>query len=268
MSGSDGKTASNDPMSGDERRALARRVLSMLDLTRLEDDAGDELVRALCARAAESPVAPAAVCVYPRFIEAARDALAGHDASGQVAIAAVANFPDGPAEPERAAAEVRQALALGADEVDVVFPWKALLAGDDGVGTRLVEQCRAACGERPLKVILETGMLAGPDAIRRAGGLAIDAGADFIKTSTGKAGVNATPEAAEVMLESIAERGANCGLKVSGGVRTLADARIYVDLAERILGPEFVRPKRFRIGASGLLDDLLDALGRSEAGPA
>lgn len=254
--------------ASDERLESARRILSMLDLTRLEDDAGDEPVRALCVRATESPVAPAAVCVYPRFVEAARAALAEHGASGRVAVATVANFPDGAAEPERAAAEVRRALAIGADEVDVVFPWKALLAGDDGVGQRLVEQCRAACGGRPLKVILETGMLTDADAVRRAARVAIDAGADFVKTSTGKAGVNATPEAAEVLLETISERGADCGLKVSGGVRTLDDARVYVDLAERILGPDFVRPERFRIGASGLLDDLLNTLKRPESGPA
>jgi len=247
-------------ISGDGCVALAGRMLAMLDLTRLEDDSCDSQVRALCRRADTAFGTPAAVCVFPGFVTAAREALADLGVAGRVRVATVANFPGGAAEPERAAAEVRRAVSLGADEVDVVLPWKALRDGDDGVAARLVEQCRAACGERVLKVILETGMLARARLVRRAADVAIGAGADFIKTSTGRAETGATPSAVEKMLEAIAERGGRCGLKISGGVRTLSEAHGYVDLAAGAMGTDWVRPERFRIGASSLLDDLLAVL--------
>ncbi len=252
--------ASLQPASDRAHRALARRILAMLDLTRLEDDAGDTEVRALCRRADTAFGTPAAVCVYPRFVAAAREEMRDCGLAGRVAVATVANFPDGSAEPERAAAEARRAISLGADEIDVVLPWKALRDGDDAVGARLVEQCRAATPGKVLKVILETGMLSDVRRIRRASAVAIAGGADFIKTSTGKTAAGASPEAAEAMLETIVEHGGRCGIKISGGVRTLEDARAYVDLAADKLGDEWVRPERFRIGASSLLDDLLAAL--------
>jgi deoxyribose-phosphate aldolase len=248
-----------EPGAEGSRRAVALRLLAMLDLTRLEDDADDSEVRALVRRADTAFGTPAAVCVYPHFVSAAAEELAGQGLTGRVAVATVANFPDGSAEPERAAAETRRAISLGADEVDVVLPWEALRDGDDAVGARLVEQCRAASTGKLLKVILETGMLADAEQIRRACAAAIDGGADFVKTSTGKAEHGATPEAAEAMLDAIAERGGRCGIKVSGGVRTLEDARVYLDLADDRLGAA-VGPDRFRIGASSLLDDLLAAL--------
>lgn len=243
-----------------DRAAAARKALAAMDLTRLEDDDDDREVRALCRRADTPFGHPAAVCVYPGYVDAARRTLAEVGLADRVAVATVANFPDGAAEPARAAAEIRRALSLGADEVDVVFPWRALLDGDETTGTRLVEQCRAACGERVLKVILESGMLAAPDRIRRAADAAIGAGADFVKTSTGKTDAGATPDAAEVMLEAIRDSGTDCGFKVSGGVRTLDDAIAYMALAERMLGPGCIEPGRFRIGASGLLTALLGTL--------
>ena len=243
-----------------DRRSAARLALACMDLTRLEDDADDTAVRALCGRAATGFGHPAAVCVYPAFVQSARDELTERGLSGAVRVATVANFPHGAAEPERAAAETRRALSLGADEVDVVFPWKALAAGDDAVGARLVSQCRAAAGRTTLKVILESGMLDEPELIRRAADTAIEAGADFVKTSTGKADVGATPDAADSMLSAIADSGRGCGFKVSGGVRTLDDAIAYMDRVERTLGFEAVQPERFRIGASGLLDALLAEL--------
>lgn len=244
-----------------DRQAAARQALAAMDLTRLEHDADDAIVRALCRRADTPFGHPAAVCVYPAYIEAAREELAHAGLSDAVAVATVANFPDGAAEPERAAAEVRRSVSLGADEIDVVFPWRALLDGDEAVGARLVQQCRAACGERVLKVILESGRLESHGAIRRAADIAVAGGADFIKTSTGKAAAGASPDAARIMLQAIRDSDRPCGFKVSGGVRTLADAIVYLEAAERTLGPEATCPARFRIGASGLLDALLEALG-------
>jgi deoxyribose-phosphate aldolase len=247
-------------MSGPENHspsaARLRRLLALLDLTRLEDDTDEAPVRVLCAKALASPVPPAAVCVYPQFIETARTVL-----GDAVKVATVANFPDAATDARIAALECEQALEAGADEIDVVFPWRALLAGDEGAGAELVAACRDASGRHTLKVILESGMLADPHRIRRAAEICIRAGVDFLKTSTGKAAVGATPEAARVMLETIRASGRPVGFKVSGGVRTVADALGYVGLAEDIFGADWIRPERFRIGASGLMDVLLAAVG-------
>lgn len=246
-------------MSGPEPRSASdfelRRMLALLDLTRLEDDADDGPVRALCAKALASPVQPEAVCVYRPFVPSAR-ALLG-DA---VKVATVANFPDGAADAQIAALECEQALDAGADEVDVVFPWRAFMNGDEAVCADLVAACRDVAGRHVLKVILESGMLPDAHRVRRAAEICIHAGVDFLKTSTGKASVGATPEAARVMLEAIQASGRPVGFKVSGGVRTVADALGYVALAEEIFGADWVRPDRFRIGASGLMDALLAAL--------
>ncbi|MBS3743333.1 MAG: deoxyribose-phosphate aldolase [Wenzhouxiangellaceae bacterium] len=241
----------------EDSRQLATRAVGLLDLTRLEDDPDDVPVRRLCARALAAPVRPAAVCVYRRFVATARRAL-GEDSG--IRVATVANFPAGNAEPRLAGLECEQAVAEGADEVDVVFPWRALRMGDEAVGADLVTACRDACGPRPLKVILESGMIDSAHHLHRAAEIAIHAGADFLKTSTGKVAVNATPEAAGIMLETIRDSGRPVGFKVSGGVRTLDDARQYLRLAEQIMGPDWISPDRFRIGASGLLDVLLAAL--------
>ena len=241
----------------EDTQRFAARVLALLDLTRLEDDPDDQPVRELCTRALDAPERPAAVCIYRRFLGAARQAL---DEDAGIRLATVANFPAGDAEPRLAALECEQAVAQGADEVDVVFPWRALLMGDESVGADLVTACRDACGARTLKVILESGMIDSAHHLHRAAGIAIHAGADFLKTSTGKAEANATPAAARLMLETIRDSGRPVGFKVSGGVRTLADARQYIELAERIMGPGWVSPDRFRIGASGLMDVLMAEL--------
>lgn len=240
-------------------KLAARRAIALMDLTTLNDADTDERVRALC-RQALTPAGPvAAVCIYPRFIPVARATLQALGA-GEVRIATVTNFPQGGADVAAAEAETRAAVALGADEVDVVFPYRALLAGDEAVGLALVRACKAACGERVrLKVILESGELKEPACIRRAAELAIEAGADFIKTSTGKVPVNATLEAARVMLEVIRDRNPGVGFKAAGGVRDAAAAD-YLALAEAILGPEWVSPRTFRFGASSLLANLLATL--------
>jgi len=235
-----------------------RNLLGLLDLTRLEDDSDDGPVQELCARALAAPVRPAAVCVFSQFVPAAREVLG---ADSGVALASVANFPEGAADARIAVLECEQAVERGADEVDVVFPWRALLEGDESVGADLVAGCRDVVGRRPLKVILESGMLEDPEAIRRASEISINAGADFLKTSTGKVTMGATPEAARVMLEVIRERGRPVGLKVSGGVRTVEDALGYLRLANEVMGDDWVSPSRFRIGASGLMDVLVAELG-------
>ncbi|WP_280547345.1 MULTISPECIES: deoxyribose-phosphate aldolase [unclassified Halomonas] len=247
----------------------ARQALSLMDLTSLNDDDTDATIEALCQRAKTPMGAPAAICVYPQFIVPARRALTAHRLNDNVKIATVTNFPDGGDDVMRAARATREAVASGADEVDVVFPYRALMAGDEAVGQKLVEMCKAACGDATLKVILETGELKDPALIRRAAELAVEGGADFLKTSTGKVSVNATLEAAEILLEVIRDSGEDVGFKAAGGVRTTEDAQAYLQLAERIMGANWLTPAHFRFGASGLLDDLLLTLGAFEgnAGP-
>lgn len=251
-----------------ELQQAARQALALMDLTSLNDDDSDAVIRALCARANTPAGHPAAVCIYPAFIETARQALAEQGLAGKVKVATVTNFPHGEADIERAAAETRAAIAAGADEVDVVFPYRALMAGDAEVGRELVEACKRECGDKVLKVILETGELKEAGLIDRAGMLAIDGGADFLKTSTGKVAVNATLNAAKILLTAIKASGRDVGFKAAGGVRTAEDAAAYLQLAERVMGAEWITPAHFRFGASGLLGSLLDTLGvEQDKGP-
>ncbi|MCG6656861.1 deoxyribose-phosphate aldolase [Halomonas campisalis] len=239
----------------------ARQALALMDLTSLNDDDTDAAIEALCQRAQTPVGTPAAVCVYPAFVVAARRALTAYRLNDIVKIATVTNFPHGGDDIMAAARQTRAAVASGADEVDVVFPYRALMAGNEAVGVALVEACRQACGSATLKVILESGELAAPSLIRRASELAIEGGADFLKTSTGKVEVNATLEAAEIMLQVIRDSGKEVGFKAAGGVRTAAEAQAYLQLAERLMGADWITPAHFRFGASGLLDDLLITLG-------
>lgn len=241
--------------------AAAARILPLVDLTSLRDEDTPADIEALCRKARTPAGDVAAVCVFARLVPAARHALAG---SG-VKVATVANFPAGDDDPGRAAAEAAAAVAAGADEVDVVFPYRAFLAGHAGHGQRLVAACRAACGARLLKVILETGAFPDVQQVAAAAHEAVAGGADFLKTSTGKREPGATPAAAAALLEVIAATRAvpgarPVGLKVSGGVRTTAQAAAYLAQADAALGPAWAGPRTLRFGASALLDDLLATL--------
>lgn len=245
--------------------ALARRALGLLDLTDLADDATAEGARALCDRAVSGPVPVAAVCLWPRFVATAREALAG----GGVKIATVVNFPAGDTPIAPVDRETEEAVAAGADEIDLVLPWRALLAGETTAASAMVRNVKMRCGDRLLKVILETGEYPDLDKVRVASQLAIAAGADFIKTSTGKTPRAASIPAARVMLEAIAGAPRPIGLKPSGGIRSLADAGAYLDLADATMGPGWATPSTFRFGASGLYSALVAAIDgtASEAPP-
>ncbi len=239
----------------------ARLVLSLLDLTSLNETDTDEDIQRLCRRAGASVGHPAAVCVLTHLVAQARTALAGLNLQDAVRVATVVNFPAGDQSADEVVDQIRAALTSGADEIDLVFPYRALMAGDERRGYHLVSRCRQASSGHVLKVILETGELKTPELIRTAAEIALAAGADFLKTSTGKVAVNATPEAAAVMMETIRDSGRPVGFKAAGGIRTVEEAAVYLDLAREILGEQWLRPERFRFGASGLLDDLLNRLG-------
>jgi deoxyribose-phosphate aldolase len=235
----------------------------MVDLTTLEGADTPGKVRSLCAKAAHpdpsDPTVPAvaAVCVYPDLVATAVDALRGTT----VGIASVATaFPSGRASLETKLHDVRDAVAAGATEIDMVIDRGAFLAGrymqvyDEIVATK------AACGLAHLKVILETSELATLDNVRRASWLSLLAGGDFIKTSTGKL-VGATPGNALVMLEAVRDyrdsTGELRGVKLAGGIRTSKEAIRYLVLVNETVGDDWLTPHLFRFGASSLLNDLL-----------
>jgi deoxyribose-phosphate aldolase len=239
------------------RRQLALRLLPLLDLTSLGEDDTPGRIEALCASARTPHGFPAALCVYPEHVTTVRRAMHG----SAVKVATVVNFPDGGSDRGRVVRETRRALAAGADEIDMVLPYRALLRGETSVADAAVRACREACGEGvALKLILETGELATPDLIRQACGIGLAAGVDFLKTSTGKVPVNATPDAATLMLDAIAEAGGRCGFKAAGGIRTLDDAQVYLQIAASRLGEDWIDPAHFRIGASALFAEITAAL--------
>jgi deoxyribose-phosphate aldolase len=243
-------------------REAAAFALSLLDLTNLRDDCDNAAIENLCLRAQTPYGNSAAICIWPRFIAHARQILGG---GHPVRIATVVNFPSGDLAVADVVEETRKAVEDGADEIDLVIPYKACIAGDEAAVTTMVEAVRAACSQSTLKVILETGEIRDMALVRRASELAIAAGADFIKTSTGKVQVNATLEAADIMLRAIRETKAKVGFKPAGGISTVADADLYLRLAESILGPNWVMPSTFRFGASSLLDDILAVLSGTNA---
>jgi len=239
-------------------------AVRMVDLTTLEGADTPGKVRALCAKARrpdpDDPAVPpvAAVCVYPDLVGVARAELVG----SPVAVASVATaFPSGRASLPVKLADVRDAVQAGADEVDMVIDRGAFLAGRYGQVYEEMQQVREVCGNAHLKVILETGELATLDNVSRASWLAMLAGADFIKTSTGKVTPAATPPVTLVMLAAVRDyarvTGRRVGVKVAGGIRTAKDAIRYLVLVRETAGPAWLTPALFRIGASSLLNDLL-----------
>ena len=239
-------------------------AIRMVDLTTLEGSDTPGKVRALCAKARRpdptDPSCPsvAAVCVYPSMVATAVEAVAG---SG-IHVASVATaFPSGQAPLPVKLSDTKAAVADGADEIDMVLNRGAFLSGRYLDAYEEVVAVKEASGPAHLKVILETGELATLDNTARAAWLAMLAGADFIKTSTGKITPAATPPVALVMLSAVRDfaeaTGRRVGVKVAGGIRTAKDAIRYLVLAREIAGQEWLTPDLFRIGASSLLNDLL-----------
>lgn len=252
-----------------------QQIIDLIDLTSLTDSETSEDIEQLCQQANTLLGPTAAICIYPRFIPIARRALARMHAES-IKVATVTNFPEGEDDISIALAETKAAIAYGADEVDLVFPYKALLAGNETVGFEMVKQCKTLCESHTetsvhhpndttprsgvlLKVILETGELQTSEMIRKAADIAIAAGADFLKTSTGKVKVNATLEATHILLSAIVEHNVldRVGIKVAGGVQTPEQAFEYIALANRLCGDSWVNAQHFRLGASTLLQNIL-----------
>jgi deoxyribose-phosphate aldolase len=239
-------------------------AISMVDLTTLEGADTPGRVTSLCTKARrpdpsdDSVPSAAAVCVYPDLVEHAKQVLEG----SSVKVASVATaFPSGRASLNVKLLDVRDALTAGADEIDMVIDRGAFLSGRIGQVFDEIVAVKANCGAAHLKVILETAELATYDNVRRASWIAMLGGADFIKTSTGKAGVSATLPNALVMLEAVRDfaevSGELVGVKVAGGIRTSKDALRYLVLVNETVGESWLTAELFRFGASSLLNDLL-----------
>jgi deoxyribose-phosphate aldolase len=241
----------------DDMAAAARRAIALMDLTNLDDHCTLDAIDVLCGRAEGEHGHTAAVCVWPRFVRRAKERLS----ASPVLVATVVNFPDGDADVASTVSETTQALADGADEIDLVLPYRRFLEGDTAAAEAMVSAVRAAVrAPARLKVILETGGYPDLESVRRATRLAIDQGADFVKTSTGKTSASASPEAVRAMLTEIRTSGWPVGIKPSGGIRTLADATAYLAIADEVMGEHWASPDTFRFGASGLLDALEAAI--------
>lgn len=239
-------------------------AISMVDLTTLEGADTPGKVTNLCRKALVPDPAdpatprPAAVCIYPDMAEVAVAALAG---SG-VRVASVATaFPAGRSSLEVKLADTRLAVDAGADEIDMVIDRGAFLAGRYGFVADQIRAVKQACGTARLKVILETGELATYDNVRRASWLALLAGGDFIKTSTGKVSPAATLPVTHVMLQAVRDfrdqTGEQRAVKPAGGIRNTKDAIRYLVAVQEVAGPEWLDPHWFRFGASSVLNDLI-----------
>ena len=248
-------------------------TIRMIDLTTLEGKDTPGKIRALCVKAIHpqpgDPTIPhvAAICVYPSLVAEAREALG----TSGVRVASVATgFPSGQTFLDVKLAETRQAVEAGADEVDMVIDRGAFLSGDYYTVFEEIVAVKEASGPAHLKVILETGELETYDNIRRASVLAMAAGADFIKTSTGKVSPAATLPVTLVMLEAIREferaTGRVVGMKPAGGIRTAKEAIQYLVVLYETLGPRWMTPDRFRFGASSLLNDVLMQIEKERTG--
>ena len=248
----------------DSKVQALKMVLSMIDLTTLEGKDSPGKVKQLCYKAAhlhdQYPGLPgvAAICVYPNMVPVAKVALAGTN----IKVASVATaFPSGMTTLSAKLKEVRSVVDDGAEEVDMVISRGKFLSGDLDFVSDEVAQIKDACGAAKLKVILETGELVTLDNVRRASDLAMHAGADFIKTSTGKINPAATPVVVLTMLEAIRDHylqtGRRIGMKPAGGISTAKQGIQYLVMVRETLGQAWLTPDLFRIGASSLANDVL-----------
>lgn len=257
----------NIQLTEDQLQAAYRQILSFIDLTTLEGSDNTVKIQGLCMAATSfqnegrNIVNPAAVCVYPPFVSLCKEMLKD---SG-ISVAAVAGaFPSGQSPLHVKVEEVKYTVAQGADEIDMVISRGKFLEGDYDTVSHEIEVIKEACGEAHLKVILETGELLSFENIRKATEIAILAGADFIKTSTGKIPAAASPQAAIIMCDTIAEyhssTGKQIGFKPAGGIGEPADALKYYLIVKNILGNAWLNKNLFRIGASRLAGKLRDLI--------
>lgn len=247
------------------RKTVAQRALSLIDLTNLNEGCTSDDIKELCTRAQTPFGNTAAICILPFFVAQAKDLLKNID----IKIATVVNFPSGDSDVKSVMRESKICVANGADEIDLVMPYSAFKKGDIETAREMISTIRAVTdSQAKLKVIVEAGRLVDDALIAEASKLALEEGADFIKTSTGKVDINATLENAKIILDAIKEFGdLSRGFKAAGGIRTVEDCGAYLALADEIFGQGWVTKDTFRFGASRGFEDVLAALEGREVGP-
>lgn len=242
----------------------AKKLIPLIDLTSLNATDDDNGIASFVNSAVTPFGRVAAVCIYPQFVALAREQLDSHDGKN-IAVATVVNFPEGRQSREEVLTATGKALDEGASEIDLVLPYQALLDEDLETPAKMVNAVSAVCTPHhaKLKVIIESGALEHEEYIRQASIIAIDNGADYIKTSTGKIKTGATLEAVSTILDTILAYGVKerVGLKISGGVRQLEDIYPYLDLIAHKMGEEWMIPAHLRIGTSALLKNIISELG-------
>ncbi len=237
-------------------------IIGCIDLTSLEATDTEKRTASIASAvnmlAGEHGLSPAAICVFPPLVQSVRNTLI---VSGISVASVCGGFPSGQTSIAVKCEEARYAISEGADEIDLVICRGKFLAGDHAFTHDEIAAVKSVCGDRLLKVILETGDLRTSENISIATNIAIAAGADFIKTATGKSPVGATPEAAAAICNAIKNNSRQVGIKISGGIATREIAEQYIGIAREILGPSVLRPSLFRLGASRLIHVLLAEKG-------
>lgn len=228
-----------------------KELIPYIDLTSLNETDTFESITTFCQKAVTPFGTVAAICVYPQFVQ---QVVSIHP---DIPVATVINFPSGNEELNHVCEQIAQSIEKGASEIDVVFPYQSYVQGRREEAIRFIGACKKQVGNILLKVILETGALKNLTLIKQAAQAVIQAGADFVKTSTGKIAIGATLEAARSILSAIQETCRPVGLKVSGGIKEPNQALEYLDLVKEVMGKNWVSPKTFRIGSSQLIDKLL-----------
>lgn len=234
-------------------KEIAKKLVSIIDLTTLNPDDTEENIINLCEKATTQLGNVAAVCVYPKFVAIVNDQLKSTD----IRIASVANFPSGSEKLKDSLKQIETALKAGANEIDLVLPYEKYLQGETEFCFDYIKECRNACSKQVLKVILEISEFPKLDQVYQVCQELMLLDVDFLKTSTGKSRHGANLECATVMLLAIKDAENHTGFKASGGIKTVEQACGYLSLAQKIMGDKWVTAEHFRIGASSLLDEIL-----------
>ena len=235
---------------------LAKKLIGNMDLTSLNLSDTKSEITALCQKAQTPYGNVCAVCVYPQFIALAKDLLKNTD----ISVATVINFPQATSSLQNIKAEFDQSVSHGADEIDAVFPYHNFLQENFDFCKKFLETITKGKQNKKIKIILESGAFEDTKKLKSACELCMDYDIDFLKTSTGKTSVSATPEAATTILTCIKEKNKNIGFKASGGIKTFEQAAQYHNISQQVLGENWPTKEHFRIGASSLLDNLLQTI--------
>ena len=233
-------------------------IVSLIDLTSLNDSDNNDVITSLCNKALLNKSKVASVCVYDKYIALANKILC----NSNIEIATVVNFPLGSSNLDIVVSQTKEALRSGATEIDLVIPYQEYIKNGKSLNAmNLIKACKDICNKKILKVIIESGELKIPALIEKVTEDAINCGADFIKTSTGKTSVGVTTAAASIILTVIAKHSINkkIGFKASGGIKNLIEAKKYLEIAEKICGKDFIHNKTFRFGASSLFDKIINS---------